>query len=124
MMVLALAMSAPVAEGAPTAEPEITVIARKLAKWRGNWAIKRGHASCKTSKSTGDREIDAVGCSAILDCMPRFQSQFQALADAKLPKAVFAARAEPINKQFGVCITGEREAGIAALADRRAGSAK
>lgn len=119
-MILALALAASV----PVAEPEITVIGRKLATWRGNWAVKRGQAQCRTRKSTGDREIDALGCAAMLLCVPKFQDQFQALADAKLPKVAFEAQAAPINKQLGGCLETERSAGIAALADRRAGAVK
>jgi len=119
-VIVALALAA----SAPMVESEITVIGRKLATWRGSWTVKRGQASCKMRKSTGDREIDALGCAAMNICVPKFQDQFQALADAKLPKATYQTRVEPLNQQLAGCLEIERNAGIAALADRRAGAAQ
>jgi hypothetical protein len=106
---------------APQAEDEITVIARKLKAWRGSLKFEKGVATCKVRSSSGDREIDAIGCAAMTTCFPRYMPRFEAVLANKTLDAEARKRANaPINAEVTACFTAEHEAGIKALADKRA----
>lgn len=103
------------------AEDEITVIARKLKAWRGSMRVRKGVSTCKTRKSTGDREIDAIGCAAMTVCFPRFMPRFEAaLVDKTLAAEARKRASESLNAELTACVGGEHEARTQALADRRA----
>lgn len=121
LAILALA-AAPVA-GASPVEPsdEIVVLARKLENWRGSWRTRKGAITCTTTRSTGDAGIDGVGCGALVACVKPIVPAMQAIADSKLPKAERNRRMTDMAQSIGPCVASERQAGIAALADRQAG---
>lgn len=122
LLPLALVAAEPVAE--PAAENEITVIANKLRDWRGNWKLRKGLVSCKTTRSTGDKAIDAIGCNAMVECIAPLTPQWAALDDAKLSKDELNRRANALLEEarIGDCMFAKREAGIAALAAARRGN--
>ncbi|MEY4953169.1 MAG: hypothetical protein RL299_1593 [Pseudomonadota bacterium] len=103
-------------------EAEITVIAHKLKNWRGDWTLRGDKIVCKVRKSTGDRQIDAVGCEAFVVCLTPRVPQFKAISDSKLERKVKDAQVLEEMKAAIPCIDQERSDRIAALADRRAGS--
>ena len=105
---------------ADDAASEIVVIGRKLGDWRGTWGSKNGVLACRTTRSTGDAEIDAIGCGALVACATPLIPRFKAIAGAKLPKAERERRMSAASQAMVPCLTQQREAGIAALADRRA----
>lgn len=112
---------------APTAAPaapadEIVVIGERLKAWRGKFGTKKGVASCRTTKSTGDKEIDAIGCSALSACIAPHVAQMQAIADMKLPKAERNRRLTDAMQPVGACVVEKRSDAIAELAARRAGT--
>ena len=106
----------------PPVQSEIVVIGEKLNDWRGTWGAKKGVVACRTTRSTGDKEIDAVGCQALVSCASPLVPQFKAIAESKLPKAERQRRMDIAVQPMVGCLTHAREAGIAALADRRAGA--
>jgi hypothetical protein len=114
----ALAAAEPAAE--PPVENEITVIGNKLRDWRGKWRTRKGVVSCKTTRSTGDKAIDAIGCNAMVQCIAPVAKQWAAL-DSKLPKDEINRRANAMLEEAGIgeCVAARREAGIAALAAAR-----
>jgi hypothetical protein len=116
---LALAAAQPAAE--PPAGDEIVVMANKLRDWRGTWRVRDGAVTCKTKRSTGDRAIDAIGCDAMVTCMTPLVPQWQAIEDAKLPKAELEARLNGLLKSAKVtdCFTTARQQSIAALVAAR-----
>lgn len=118
---LLLAVMPVAAPPAPAVAEEIVVIGRKLADWRGIWKSRKGVLSCKTTRSTGDKAIDAVGCQALIACTTPLVPQFQAIAGAKLAKAERDARMNTLAQSIGPCLVERRADGIAALADARAG---
>lgn len=116
---LALAATQPAVE-AP-AEDEIVVMGNKLRTWRGTWRVSDGVVKCKTKRSTGDREIDAIGCSAMVTCMTPLVPQWQAIEDAKLSKGELERRLNVLLQSANVtdCFSKAREQSIAALVSAR-----
>lgn len=120
-LLLAFALQAAVAVPVSATEQKILVIAQKLKNWRGEWKQKKGVNVCKTRKSTGDKQIDLVGCEALLACASKFGPDLQRIAESTKNKKEFSERSKPIYDEMGKCVFSEREKGIAALADKRAG---
>ena len=105
------------------AEPsEIVVIAEKLKDWRGTWGEKNGVLACRTTRSTGDAEVDAVGCQALIACASPLLPQFRSIAAAKMAKAERQRRMNTASQSMIPCLESQRQAGTAALADRQAGA--
>lgn len=111
IIAMALLMMATGPEAVAAPESEIVVLARKLEATRfvwkasdksGAWKMTR----CKVKQSSGDREIDALGCQAVTLCLPT------------LPLA--SRRAPP---EFHACVSDRRRALIADLAARRSAAA-
>lgn len=118
---LALAAAEPVAE--PPPENEIEVIGRKLRKWRGRWTLIGTAIGCQTTRSTGDKAIDGIGCDAMVQCMQPLAPQWKALTEAKLPHGELSRQANAMLQEarIGDCVAAKREAGIDALAAERRG---
>jgi hypothetical protein len=118
MLALLLAQSAPLP--APP-EDDIVVIGEKLKGWSGKVSETIGIRSCRTTKSTGDKEIDAIGCRVLTDCFVPMKPRMIAAAkaagrDVEKRKAAQA----PLNAELTVCFKERRTALIAELLDRRA----
>lgn len=117
LLQVAAATAAPV----PAEASEIVVIGRRLAEWRGTWGEKKGMLACRTTRSTGDAEIDALGCRTLVACAAPKVPEFRAIAATKLPKRERNRRMTAASQAMMPCLTQTREREIAALADRRAG---
>lgn len=113
---LALAAVQPVAE--PAVDNEIVVIGNKLRDWRGNWRMRKGVLSCKTTRSTGDKAIDALGCDAMVACIAPIAPQIDAIDVKKVGKDAAQRQVNGLFESTRVydCMFTRREAGIAALA--------
>lgn len=122
LLVLALAAAPPPVAAAPV-DQEIEVIGDRLREWRGRWRLRGGAVTCKTTRSTRDRAIDAIGCDALVQCIAPITPQWAALEEAKLPRAELQTRANALLEEakIGDCVFEKREAGIAALAAARKG---
>ncbi|MFA9201742.1 MAG: hypothetical protein ACEQR8_11290 [Cypionkella sp.] len=119
---LALALAAaPAAGPAPAVAEEIVVIGERLKEWRGKWRTRSGAATCATTRSTGDREIDALGCAALVACVTPLIPRMQAIAELKLSKPERNRRMDAAAQDIGPCLAERRGDAIAALAARRAG---
>lgn len=106
-------------EGLIENREEIVVIGKKLNKWRGKTVNKNGIRTCKTMKSTKDREIDAIGCNAMLACMMSLESEAKSLAVSAKSKKEAATLLRPYYSKLGVCVQEERSRQIGALARSR-----
>ena len=60
-----------------------------MINWRGTWAAVDGKLACKTVKTSGDEDVDKIGCFATLTCVKPAYPELKAIADAK---AVLQAR--------------------------------
>ena len=125
----------------PTAAPpataaddaEIVVTARKLSnRWKGSVTTMNGQTSCKTVKSTGDAEFDAIGCSSMLKCWPDYWPKIVAAgniesAAGRIKTEEDFLRSKPILRlygNFGKCVQPMIFSGIrGVLKQRRAARA-
>ena len=118
-LLLALALQATTAEPEFSDNQEIVVIAKRLDKWQGKFSLRGEKFKCKTSRSTGDKGIDAIGCNAIRQCLvplqPRLtESDNKALGDDKrrnLKKAIF--------DDLGACVKETRNTMVAEFVSQR-----
>lgn len=116
VLVLALQPTSPAAE----VQEEILVIGQKLKAWSARVESKNGVHRCKIKKSTGDTAIDAIGCTALTECVTKMQPQFQALQDKTLTRDRRKAFQAKANEEFTNCTFDRRSDLIAELADKRA----
>jgi hypothetical protein len=58
--------------GAPapveTAQEEMLDVGQRLKNWRGEMQHRNGSDHCRTLVSSGDADVDRVGCSAMAHC--------------------------------------------------------
>jgi len=101
-------------------EEDIVVIARKLDRWRGRITTSPLGTRCVTKLSTGDREIDKVGCTAMERCWPTILPRMKAAQATGADKAERRAAQEAINADFGACARPQRVKLIEELRARRA----
>ncbi|WP_397606392.1 hypothetical protein [Sphingorhabdus sp.] len=121
-MSLLFALAIQIASDPVTArQDEIVVIGQKQKNWRGNLKHKKGVPFCKTTRSTGDKEIDKIGCDAMIICFPIHGSSLMKLAKQYKKKSEFNAAAKPIYAEMGNCVFKNRDQGISELADKRLG---
>jgi len=116
-LALAQAVTAPAA--APP-EQDIVVIGRKLAAWRGKITTTPLGTRCVTRKSTGDREIDQVGCTAMERCWPAALPRMKAAHAKGVAEEERVRLQEQINADFAACAKPQREALVEELRARRA----
>lgn len=106
----------------PTVEDEVTVIGRRLGGWRGSLKTRNGVARCVTRRSTGDRDIDRIGCDAMITCLPRFESEFKAVLAGRHDEDMRDRMNVDINRRLTACVEDRHDQLVAALAERRAES--
>jgi len=103
----------------PKVAEQVPVIAGKLDQWRGVWGAAGGKLGCKTLKSSGDEEIDALGCAAMLACIQPAYPELKKIADGKAAEAdkkkAMAAKLATLQP----CMKARRGQGIAEIALRR-----
>lgn len=117
MMLLALGLAQAVA---PPPVDEVTVIGRRLQHWAGRVSTTIGITTCRTTMSTGDREIDGIGCTAMRQCWPQYRQPMEAATGAKLPADARQAMIATVTADMRRCVVATRDPLIADLADRRA----
>lgn len=120
LMLIAFAVqAAPASPPAAETQREIVVLGRKLRDWRGRYRMKNGVVRCATTKSTRDKDIDAIGCRAIVVCISRFQPRVEAMAERGRPSAERKAIKAAVERDLTECFRTTRDTLIADLADRR-----
>ncbi|WP_326525443.1 hypothetical protein [Sphingomonas sp.] len=120
-MILALLLALQAAP-APAPADEVTVIGQRLEKdWSGRVRFTKSGTKCDIRKSTGDAEIDRIGCTAMERCFPQYQARYQAANDRAVRPDVKKVMQAALNQELTACVTSERKAGIAALAAKRRG---
>ncbi len=118
---VALLLQAAVPQPAPAPVPdEVTVIGHKLKKWAGKVSTTFGITTCRTTRSTGDREIDAVGCTALRACWPQYLPRFKAAEDGHLAADERKRLTDAATADLRPCLLTRRDALIEELAVKRA----
>lgn len=113
-------VTAPPAGTSATPQDEIRVIGRKLRDWRGAIRLGEHAAACITKRSTGDRDIDQIGCDAMTACVPMFEAELKDAYTRTTDKAVRERSAADITRRMTACFEAQHDMRITALADRRA----
>ena len=119
LIATSLLAATPVAQPPEGTEPPIVVIARKLDNWRGDWRINKGAFTCRTTRSSGDRDVDAVGCQAIQRCIGPQVSALRSLSASKLRKDEKRRQMNALIQSSAPCMSTKRNEAIAELAARR-----
>ncbi|WP_120716912.1 hypothetical protein [Tsuneonella amylolytica] len=108
----------------PKVAEQVPIIAGKLQDWRGAWGAVDGKLGCKTVKSTGDAEIDVIGCAALIECVGPAYPALKTIADgadtADVKKRKIGEKLATLNP----CLKEKRGLGIAQLALKRGASAR
>jgi len=106
----------------PPAPPEedIVVIARKLGAWRGTISSNPLWTRCTTKVSTGDREIDQVGCTAMERCWPDTRARMKSAHAKGLARDERTRLEADASAAFKACVMPQRAALIEELRARRA----
>jgi hypothetical protein len=107
-------------------EREIVVTARKLGRWSGNWEPHNGSPTCKTTTTSGDTEIDQIGCNAMIYCTPIYQAEMDAVVKAATAQGRLKSRADvikmsrlPVYRAMSKCVDQRRKLGIRELVRKR-----
>ena len=120
MITLLLALTL---QGTPGTTPEvqrdIVVIGNKLKRWSASVREQDGRMVCRTRRSSGDREIDAIGCSAMASCSTELRARTMQLADRQIPRAERKVLFKAVSRDLTKCVFSRRDTMIAELAERR-----
>jgi len=103
----------------PTVEQEIIVIGERLRTWRARYSVRGSQMRCRTTRSTGDREIDAIGCAALETCVGQLRVRIEESDRRDLERSTRRSMKAAIRRDLGTCVTARRDELIADLADRR-----
>ncbi len=120
MLILALTALAAITQVAPpSSDQEIVVIGRRLQSWSGKYSIKGSKMSCRTKRSTGDRAIDAIGCSAFETCAGQLESRIRASDVSGLARDARMTMKAAIKQDLSACVSTRRTELIAELSSQR-----
>ncbi len=123
MSLLALLVAAtPLAPVSPTPEvaQEIVVMAKKLKDWKGGVSKVGGKMICRTSKSSGDKALDAIRCGAMLSCMKPLEPHIDTLMGSKLALSEKKNRFAGMVSGVESCAAKQEAGALARLAEDRA----
>ena len=103
----------------PKVAAQVPVIAGKLQQWQGMWGAAGGKLACKTVKSSGDEEIDALGCASMIACVKPEFAALKAIADGAGTKEDKQRKISAKLAALQPCMKAHRGQGIAELALKR-----
>lgn len=99
---------------------DVVAIGQRLEKgFKGGVKFDKNGAQCSIKTSTGDADIDRIGCGALEVCFPQFQSRFEATRDRAIRPEVRKVMQGALNQELAACFARERTSGIAALVAKR-----
>jgi hypothetical protein len=118
LALLGLQDAAPGQPAAPS--DDVIVIGERLKTWRGRIGdASRDPMRCRTTRSTGDRDIDRIGCEAMDVCFSKMGERIVAIRDHRRPSAERQSLRASVERDLGTCVVERRDGLIAELADRR-----
>jgi hypothetical protein len=101
------------------ASEEIRVLGERLGTWRGRIRDRRGEMRCVTTTSSGDHDVDNIGCDAMIRCFGGHRQQILVLTQSRRPVSERRALQAAVNRDLGACFAHQHDTLIAELADRR-----
>ena len=120
MSILALLVAVATPPPPPEVAEEIVVIARKLKDWKGGVSKVGGQMVCKTSKSSGDKAVDAIRCGAMLSCMKPLEPRIDALMSSNASQGDKRRGFQKILTGIEPCLETYSDAATERLARQRA----
>ena len=122
---MSLAFAVAIAQASPAIPPgdaadDIVVIGRRLHNWRGKVTTTIGITTCKTQVSSGDTEIDEIGCTALKTCWAQARPRYETARDRRLSADVRRQATESANAGLGACLKTTRDVLLVQLVERRA----
>lgn len=99
----------------PSADQDILVLANKLQRWTGKFQIRGTRRKCLTVTSSGDTEVDHVGCEAFLACADQYQAETDASDERRIDKETRRARKATLIGHMKDCISDQRVVLLAQL---------
>ncbi len=96
-------------------EEEIVVVGNRLKAWRGRITPAGTGLRCVTATSSGDAEVDRIGCGAMVTCFTRDRATLTAEASRRRQPTEQSAA----FRAMGLCVRDYHDAATAALAERR-----
>ena len=124
MILLALAFVQATPSPPAAVDDDIVVIGHRLQTWRGEVATTLGFTTCSTKMSTGDKDIDAIGCEALKACWGPTHVRYEAANSRKLAADDRKLRTDAVLAELKACVVEKRAPLIDALHDRRAATRK
>ena len=103
----------------PKVAAQVPIIAGKLEQWQGTWGLIGTKLGCRTIRSSGDEEIDALGCASTLACVKTELPALKAIADGAGTEADKQRRMGEKLATLQPCMREHRGHGIAELAVKR-----
>ena len=97
-------------------------VARTAAQGVAHFGLRKqdGELACRTRRSTGDKDIDAIRCDAMLTCMAPIEGQIDAVASSDLPTAERNRRISELSMSATPCMDDYHDRAVARLAAQRA----
>lgn len=111
-VLLAFALQGASPAASDEVEREIVVLGTKMKAWKAGATRTR----CVTLTSSGDKAIDAIGCSVMKTCVAQFGPQLKAARKIRRTpegKASYTAQ----YREFETCVMLRRDTLIAELAE-------
>ena len=122
-LLLAMQAASPEESARSAPPPEVTdqilVISERLKSWKGGLYKKDGKLTCRIKQSTGDREIDAIRCGALLGCFAPKAAEMDAASESDLPEAEREKRMQKIAESTKPCLELMHRRGTSKLAEMR-----
>ncbi|MBB5711096.1 hypothetical protein [Sphingomonas xinjiangensis] len=121
MLMAMFLASATISQAATQAveEDEIVVMGQRLNRWTGKYQIRGAKRKCSTKTSSGDREVDNVGCAAFLKCADKYQNLTDAGDGKGISKATRNVLKQDLIGKMKTCITDQRAVLLRELSARR-----
>ena len=117
-----LAAATAVVPPPPEVAQEIVVIGRKMKIWKGGVSKVGGQMVCKTTKSSGDKPVDAINCGAMLSCLRPLEPRIDALMASSLKTSEKRRGFNAILAGIEPCVQTYADAAVERLARERAGA--
>ncbi len=119
LLVLQAGVAAPQPQVSPEVSDQMLVIGEQLKSWKGGIYKREGKLTCRTTASTGDPEIDAIRCGALIRCFGPNADKMDAIAASGLSKEERNRRMQALTEATKPCVNQAHRAGTMFLAERR-----
>ncbi len=95
-------------QAAPAPAADAVAIVERLDRWKGSVRNSGGVARCRTSRSTGDAAIDAIGCAAAEACEPQYQSRLDGAIDRSIRPETRKLMLVALKEKLAQCVKERR----------------